>query len=163
MINWVGMMESGGRRIQRSISIDMTSIKFCDEALMERLSKGPHLSHFINLDKEITKDKPVQKNQNFAGSTMKTNLSLFKEYLENYCRVHPAIHPGMTRIVRFLQSSEKGLPIEIIVFSKFQQVEIFESLQAEIFNQILAILPEFELRIFQNPSGNGLQSTESIQ
>lgn len=139
VINWIGMMESGGRRIQRSISIDMTSISFCDEVFLQKLKNSPYLSHF-------------SRKLNVTNSDAKTNLSLFKQYLESYCSTHPGINSNMTRIVRFLQSSEKGLPIEIIVFSKFQQAEVFESLQAELLNHIIAILPEFELRVFQNPT-----------
>lgn len=139
VINWIGMMESGGRRIQRSVSIDMTSISFCDEVFLENLKNSPYLSNF-------------SRKLNVTKSDAKTNLSLFKQYLESYCSTHPGINSNMTRIVRFLQSSEKGLPIEIIVFSKFQQAEVFESLQAELLNHIIAILPEFELRIFQNPT-----------
>jgi miniconductance mechanosensitive channel len=157
VINWNGMMESGGRRIQRSISIDMTSIRFCDDAFMERMRNAPHLNNLISQGQS---DKGSTPKRGATQSTARTNLSLFKEYLENYCSVHPGIHSNMTRMVRFLPSSEKGLPIEIIVFSKFQQAEVFESLQAEIFDQILAILPEFELRIFQNPSGNGIENIQ---
>jgi len=81
---------------------------------------------------------------------------LFKKYLEGYCRSHPGIHQHMTQIIRFLQSTEKGLPIEVNVFCKAQQAELYEALQAEIFDHIFAVIPEFGLRIFQNPSGSSL-------
>lgn len=149
--NWVGMMESGGRRIQRSISIDMKSIRFCDEVLIEKLKKTLILNNFIEL-KDNSRSKDKNQGLNLAAALGRTNLALFKEYLENYCAQHPGIHPKMTRMVRFLQSGERGLPIEIIVFSKFQAAEAYESLQAEIFNHILVMLPEFDLCIFQNPT-----------
>jgi miniconductance mechanosensitive channel len=153
VINWTGMMESGGRRIQRSINIDMTSIRFCDEVLMEKLKKYPfNIIEPGNTTNGNIQRKEENKGPNSATSLGRTNLSLFKEYLENYCALHPGIHANMTRMVRFLQSGEKGLPIEIIVFSKFQAAEAYESLQAEIFNHILVMLPEFDLRIFQNPT-----------
>jgi len=155
VINWTGMMESGGRRIQRSINIDMTSIRFCDEVLMEKLKKTLVPNNIIetgNSSKENIQDKNQNQSPNLAASLGRTNLSLFKEYLENYCALHPGIHSNMTRMVRFLQSGERGLPIEIIVFSKFQAAEAYESLQAEIFNHILVMLPVFDLRIFQNPT-----------
>ena len=156
VINWIGMMESGGRRIQRSISIDMTSIRFCDDAFMEKLGNAPHVKNFIrqNSGKKNIQGKEMHKGTNLETASTTTNLSLFKEYLENYCSVHPGIQANMFSMVRLLQSSERGLPIEITVFSKFQQADAYEALQSEIFNHILAILPEFELRIFQNPSGN---------
>jgi miniconductance mechanosensitive channel len=165
MINWIGMTESGGRRIQRSISIDMTSIRFCDEALVEKLRLSSHLSSLFsvgNSEPGKSLETDGRKGLKFENLSTRTNLSLFKEYLEWYCSQHPGIHSNMTRIVRFLQSGEKGLPIEINVFSKFQKAEAYESLQAELINQILAVLPEFELSIFQNPSGNGLQSAANI-
>jgi len=166
MINWIGMTESGGRRIQRSISIDMTSVRFCDEALMKKLRSVPRLSNlFSSVNSETGKslDSDDHKRSNFDNLTTITNLSLFKEYIERYCSEHQGIHANMTKIVRFLQSSEKGLPIEITVFSKFQKTEAFESLQAEIFNHILAVLPEFELCVFQNPSGNSPPSIGNVQ
>jgi miniconductance mechanosensitive channel len=157
MINWIGMKESGGRRIKRSISIDMTSIRICDEALKAKLMKVPYLNNFITFGKSDNENFEDKRNKRGMNSTMQntcTNLSLFKEYLEGYCNAHPGIHANMTRMVRFLQPDEKGLPIEIIVFSKFQESEAFERLQSEIFNHIFAVLPDFELRVYQIPSMN---------
>ena len=158
--NWIGMMESGGRRIQRVVSIDMTTIRFCDRALMEKLRRTLHLSDFFNQGYSDDGNYEVEDNiteVNLPKLKTRTNLALFKLYLEGFCNTHPGIHENMTRMVRFLQSNEKGLPIEITVFSKLQEVNAYESLQSDIYNHILAILPEFELRIFQNPSGNGFQ------
>jgi miniconductance mechanosensitive channel len=161
--NWIGMIESGGRRIQRSVNIDITSIHLCDQQLLDRLIKLPGFDEFTNLESLYSTDKQCGMNT----STLKlpalgspTNLSLFKRYLEGYCRQHPGIHENMTRMVRFLQSTEKGLPVEIIVFSKSQQADLYEALQAEIFDFIFAVLPEFGLRIFQNPSGSGILSSD---
>lgn len=161
--NWVGMIESGGRRIQRSVNIDITSIHLCDQQLINRLNKLPRFNEFISL-KMLTEDDSTN---NTNGTTLKmtkldwpTNLSLFKKYLEGYCRSHPGIHDHMTQVVRFLQSTEKGLPIEVNVFSKAQQSELYEALQAEIFDHIFAIIPEFGLRVFQNPSGGGFQPSD---
>jgi len=148
MINWIGMVESGGRRIQRSINIDMTSIRYCDQAFIERLKKMPYFGDFFHLDKSTA----VKKNH--LSSDHMTNLALFKKYLEYYCTTHPDIHENMTRMVRFLQPTELGLPVEITFFSKLQEVYAYEDLYAETFNHFLAILPEFDLRVFQNPSGN---------
>jgi miniconductance mechanosensitive channel len=158
--NWIGMMESGVRRIQRTINIDMTSIRICDEILMDKLRRAPHLKNIISpgkSDKVDIQGKGIEQGMILDASEKRTNLSLFKEYLEKYCALHPGIQANMSRMVRFLQSNEKGLPIEITVFSKYQQVDVYESLQAEIVDHILAALPEFELRIFQNPSGNYFQ------
>jgi miniconductance mechanosensitive channel len=166
MINWIGMTESGGRRIRRSISIDMTSVRICDEELTAKIKKIPYLDNLISFRNFVNENFETRENEislNTFMQTASTNLSLFKKYLETYCITHSGIHENMTRIVRFLQSDEKGLPIEIIVFSKYQEMDAFESLQAEIFNHILAILPEFELRVYQNPSVNIIQYPASIK
>jgi miniconductance mechanosensitive channel len=161
--NWIGMIESGGRRIQRSVNIDITSIHFCNDAMISRLNK---LHGFVEYSNQVSTNAPddiKDKNKGVltkGGFDKTTNLLLFKKYLEGYCCAHPGIHENMTRIIRFLQSSEKGLPIEVNVFSKAQQSELYEALQAEIFDHIFAVLPEFELRVFQNPSGGSVPSSE---
>jgi len=157
VINWIGMKESGGRRIQRNVNIDMTSIMLCDQPMLERIFRLPMFHEFLNTDSAGPDD--FQDDLDVGALKMNlfdtpTNLSLFKKYLEGYCRLHPGIHEHMTRIVRFLQSTERGLPVEIIVFSKAQNSMLYEALQAEIFDHIFAVLPEFGLRVFQNPSGN---------
>jgi len=162
--NWIGMIESGGRRIQRSVNIDITSIHLCDQRLIDRLiTKLPRFNEFIQLEM-FTEDNyqgdPKDSSLIMTKLDWPTNLALFKKYLEGYCRSHPGIHQHMTQVVRFLQSTEKGLPIEVNVFSKAQQSEIYEALQAEIFDHIFAIIPEFDLRVFQNPSGNSIPSPD---
>lgn len=161
--NWIGMIESGGRRIQRSVNIDITSIHFCNQDLIDRLNKLPGFKEFVSLEIFTEDDflpdimvKPIK----LTGFDFPTNLALFKKYLEGYCRSHPGIHEHMTQIVRFLQSTEKGLPIEVNVFCKAQQSEFYEALQAEIFNHIFAVIPEFGLRVFQNPSGCSIMSSD---
>ncbi len=157
--NWIGMIESGGRRIQRSVNIDINTIRLCDQVMLDRISRLPHFNEFLN--PESSNGDDYQDDLNVAQFKMDlfefpTNLSLFKKYLEGYCCSHPGIHENMTRMVRFNQSNERGLPVEVIVFSKAQQGDLYEALQAEIFDHIFAILPEFGLRVFQSPSGNVL-------
>ena len=159
VINWSGMLESGGRRIQRSVNVDITSIRLCDKILMERICKLPMYSEFLNAESSNPDD--YEDDLNVDALKMKlfdnpTNIWLFKKYLEGYLCFHPGIHEHMTRIVKFLQSTERGLPVEIIVFSKAQQSTLYEALQSELFDHIFAILPEFGLRVFQNPSGISL-------
>jgi len=164
VINWVGMLDSGGRRIQRAVNVDISSIRICDQPMLDRINKLPMYNEFLNADRSDPDE--YQNDLNVGALKMNlfdtpTNLSLFKKYLEGYCSLHPGIHEHMTRIVRFLQSTEKGLPIEIIVFSKAQQSMLYEALQAEIFDHIFAVLPEFGLRVFQNPAGSNLPLTDS--
>ena len=155
--NWIGMTESGGRRIKRTVNIDLTSIRLCDQQMLERIYKLPRFNEFLIPDSSIQDDSQNDIDVGAFKSNLfdtPTNLSLFKKYLEGYCRAHPGIHENMTRMVRFLQSADNGLPVEVIVFSKAQQSILYEALQTEIFDHIFTILPEFGLRMFQNPSGN---------
>lgn len=157
--NWTGMEESGGRRIKRSINIDMKSVRFCDKALLEKLSHFYLLKDYLEeRENEILKHNKklnVQEGDIFNGRRQ-TNLGIFRRYLENYLRQHPMIHQEMTFLVRHLQPSEKGLPLEFYVFSKNQEWAKYEAIQADIMDHVLAILPEFGLKVFQNPSGNDL-------
>jgi len=157
--NWIGMEESGGRRIKRSVNLDMRSVRFCDKALLDKLSRFYLLKDYLaEREKEIeeyNKKLNVQEGDVFNGRRQ-TNLGIFRRYLENYLHQHPMIHQDMTFLVRHLQPSEKGLPLEFYVFSKSQEWAKYESIQADIMDHVLAILPEFGLRVFQNPSGNDI-------
>lgn len=154
--NWKGMEESGGRRIKRSINIDMNSVGFLDEAQIERVEKFFLLSDYINSKKKEISDYNTSLKVDdtvVTNGRRMTNLGTFRAYLENYLHQHPQIHQDMTFLVRQLQPSEKGIPMEIYVFSKDQAWANYEAIQADIFDHVLAILPEFGLRVFQNPSG----------
>ena len=108
--NWIGMLESGGRRIQRAVNIDINSIRLCDAQMLERINRLPMINEFLN--PESSNGDDYQDDVNVSALKMNifdtpTNLSLFKKYLEGYCRVHPGIHENMTRIIRLLQSTDK--------------------------------------------------------
>jgi len=143
-INWDGMEKSGVRRIQRSIKIDMTSVKFCDEKMIESFRNNPIINK--NLD------------WNFSSIEKPTNLGVFRRYLEEYLRVKPIFDPSINFVVRYLQPTENGIPVEINVYSKEQRWVEYEKIQADIFDHVLAIVPEFELRVFQNPTGADFKS-----
>jgi len=158
--NWKGMEESGGRRIKRSINIDMNSVGFLDAEQIEKFRKYHLLNDYVHRkEKEISefnKSLKLEEDQVTNGRKM-TNLGTFRIYLEEYLKQHPKIHQDMTFLVRHLQPSEKGLPIEIYVFSNDQAWANYEAIQADIFDHILAIIPEFGLRVFQNPTGSDFQ------
>lgn len=156
--NWIGMQESGGRRIQRSVFIDMTCIKFADQQFIERINQLPVIKSYIQQKKELDPSFPAWTDQLGAQPT---NLAMFRAYLEAFLWVNPNTHNNMTMIVRFLQSTERGLPLEYIVFSKEQQSDLFESISAEIVDHILAVITEFDLRVFQNPSGSDFRAIAS--
>lgn len=155
--NWKGMEESGGRRIKRSINIDMTSVKFCSEEMIQRFRKIQVLDNYIDAkEKEISKfnEKHNIDPSVLANGRRMTNLGTFRKYMEGYLHAHPLIHDNMTFLIRQLQPNDKGIPIEIYVFSKDQEWANYEAIQADIFDHILAVIPEFELKVFQSPTGS---------
>lgn len=158
--NWKGMEDSGGRRIKRSINIDMKSVGFLTGDQIEKFRKFYLLRDYISeKEKEIeryNRSLKLEESEVTNGRKM-TNLGTFRKYLENYLHQHPKIHQDMTFLVRHLQPTERGLPIEIYVFSNDQEWANYEAIQADIFDHILAIIPEFGLRVFQNPTGDDFQ------
>ena len=158
-INWKGMEQSGGRRIKRSINIDMTSVKFCSQELLEKFRKFVLIAAYVEKKQqeidEFNTKLQVPPEQHFNGRRQ-TNLGIFRKYLDAYLRNHPMINTDMTFLVRHLQPSDKGIPIEIYVFCKDKRWANYEAIQADIFDHILAVIPEFELSIYQAPSGRDL-------
>lgn len=159
-MNWRGMEESGGRRIKRSINIDMQSVTFCTPEMIEKFKKIHHLKEYIeSRQKEINeynREHNVDESVLVNGRRM-TNLGVFRKYVENYLLRNPKINKNMTFLVRYLQPTEKGIPLEVYVFSADQRWAFYEGIQADIFDHILAVIPEFGLKVFQLPSGNDLR------
>jgi len=158
--NWRGMSESGGRRIKRSICIDMNTACFADEAMLKRFRRMELLKAYVDktqqeIDSENT-EKGIDLSATVVNGRHQTNLGIFRAYLVQYLRSHPKIHTGMTFLVRHLQPTPQGLPIEIYVFSSDKVWANYEAIQADIFDHILAAIPEFGLRVFQQPSGSDL-------
>jgi len=154
--NWRGMSESGGRRIKRSISLDMNTIQFCTEEMLDRFSKIQYISSYIEKQKiELQTYNQVEQvdDSSLVNGRRMTNVGTFRAYVEAYLKNHPKINHEMTFLVRQLAPSEHGLPIEIYVFSKDKAWANYESIQADIFDHILAVIPEFDLQVFQDPSG----------
>ena len=159
-INWRGMSESGGRRIKRSIKIDVTSIHFVDEKELEQLNQIAILKNYLrpkqreveeyNARHEIEASLPI-------NGRRQTNIGIFRAYVQEYLRRNPKLHSNMTFLVRQLAPTETGLPLEIYVFSKDQVWANYEAIQADIFDHLFAALPTFGLRAFQNPSGHDFQ------
>jgi miniconductance mechanosensitive channel len=153
------MFESGGRRIKRSILIDQTSVKFCDDALLNRLSKIQLLHGYLaERSREIAEYNRLHNidSSSLVNGRHMTNLGTFRAYLMAYLRNHPGVHQGMITMVRQLQPTPDGIPMEIYAFTNDVAWVNYEGIQADIFDHVLAVVPEFELRIFQNPSGHDL-------
>lgn len=155
--NWRGMSESGGRRIKRAIHIDMSTIQFCTEAMIEKFSKIHCIKNYI----EVKKEELAEYNAvnaldegNIVNRRRLTNIGTFRAYAVAYLKNHKQIHQEMTFIVRQLAPGEHGLPIEIYVFCKDTAWANYEAIQADIFDHLLAAVPEFGLKVFQDPTGN---------
>jgi len=159
--NWRGMDESGGRRIKRAINIDMTSVKFCTPEMLKRFEKIQLVSEYLKTrQKEITefnKEHKVDTSELINGRNL-TNVGTFRAYVKAYLENHPKIHNNMTFLIRHLPPGEYGLPIEIYVFSNDQVWANYEAIQADIFDHILAVIPVFELRVFQQPTGSDFKN-----
>ena len=154
--NWRNMNLSGGRRIKRYVNIDLGSIKFCSSEMLERYKLIQLISKDIKKRQEeimvYNKKQQVDESTLVNGRRL-TNIGVFRSYVEAYLRQHPMIHNNMTFLIRQLSPSENGLPIEIYVFCKDTNWTAYEAIQADIFDHILAVVPEFDLRVFQEPSG----------
>lgn len=155
--NWRGMQESGGRRIKRAIYIDLGSIRFCDKEMLARFHKVDILQDYLDskrLEIEAENQPRVIEMDSPLDGRQLTNLGTFRAYIESYLRNHPNIHhEGMTFLVRQLASGPKGVPLEIYVFTKTTEWVTYEQIQADIFDHLLAAVPLFDLRVFQEPTG----------
>jgi len=153
--NWRGMEDSGGRRIKRHISIDMDTVKFCTPEMLARFRKIKAVTEYIDRREaeieQYNQDLGIDPEIKVNGRRQ-TNLGVFQAYLKAYLRNRPDINNDMTFIVRQLQPTEKGLPIELYVFANTTEWVAYEEIQVSIFDHILASIPEFELRVFQYPS-----------
>jgi miniconductance mechanosensitive channel len=151
--NWRGMEESEGRRIKKSINIDMKSITFYSDNMLKKLEENPIISKFFDSKKYVAESTVSDSTNKDPEHRTLTNLGLFRAYLENYLKSISLIHPDMTQLVHYLQPGEFGLPLEMVVFSTEKAGIPYEKLQCEIYDHILALLPLFELRVFQRPTG----------
>jgi len=155
--NWAGMQRSAGRRIKRSISIDLSSVKFCDASMLQRFAKIQHINEYIQTKQREVDEFNSGQNIDLASSAngrRLTNLGTFRAYVQAYLRNHPQISQDLTLMVRQLKPTETGVALEIYVFSTEKRWVHYEAIQADIFDHIIAVVPEFDLQLFQNPSGS---------
>ncbi|ASJ98439.1 mechanosensitive ion channel family protein [Shewanella marisflavi] len=158
--NWRGMSESGGRRIKRAVNIDIDSIAFLNEEQLKRLGKINLLKDYLaRKQAEIAEfNANIQDGDMPVNSRHLTNVGTFRAYLLEYMRKHPKVHQEMTLLVRQLAPTTEGLPIEIYIFTNDTRWAVYEDIQADIFDHIYAILPQFNLRAFQAPTGADVRS-----
>jgi miniconductance mechanosensitive channel len=157
--NWTGMSESGGRRIKRAIRIDMRSIKFLDEELKNRLYRIQILKPYMDAKeaeiKKYNEENGIDDSCLVNGRRM-TNIGTFRAYAQAYLSSHQNVNTDMTFMVRHLPPDEKGLPLEIYVFSKQKEWVKYEAVQADIFDHLLAVISDFDLRLFEYPTGEDM-------
>ncbi|MGD8822183.1 MAG: mechanosensitive ion channel, partial [Anaerolineales bacterium] len=155
--NWRGMTESGGRRIKRAIFLDLASVRFCDQEMIARFRKIDVLSEYLDQELEalaqVNQASPAKADSPLDQHSL-TNLGAFRVYIEAYLRSHPGIHQEKhTFLVRQLAPGPTGVPLEVYVFTKTTDWIEYETIQAEIFDHLLAAVPTFDLRVFQEPTG----------
>ena len=164
--NWRAMSESGGRRIKRAINLDISTIKFVDRDDLERFKKFTILKG--ELDRRIAdidgwnSEHGIDTTEQINGRRQ-TNIGLFRAYIEAYLRNHPKVHSeGFTFLVRHLDPGPTGLPIELYVFSNDNRWVQYEHIQADIFDHLLAAVPQFDLAVFQTPTGRDVASLRGM-
>jgi len=163
--NYRGMKDSGVRRMKRSISIDMSSVKFCTQEMLDKFRKITILQEYIdrteaeleNYNKENHIDNSV-----FINGKRQTNIGVFRAYLEEYLAHHPLVDNKSDLLVRQLQPNSSGIPIEIYAFTLETGFIRYEKVQSDIFDHILAIVPQFDLRVFQSPTGEDLKQSNAV-
>jgi miniconductance mechanosensitive channel len=151
------MEESGVRRICRSINIDINSVHFCTAEELKKFAKIHRIKDYIaTTELELTQFNAEQKIDNsvLVNGKRQTNLGVFRNYLTAYLQNNPDISSEMTLMVRQLEPGMNGIPLQIYVFSKVQAWIEYERIQSDIFDHVLAVIPEFNLRAFQNPTGS---------
>jgi len=154
--NWRGMQESGGRRIKRSLYLDQQSVHFLSSDECERLHRFNLLDEYLTEKRREIDEwnaKLEERGKEPVNTRRITNIGSFRAYVERYLRSHGGIHQGMTLMVRQLSPTADGLPLEIYCFTNTVAWTGYEAIQSDIFDHLLAILPEFGLRVFQHPSG----------
>ena len=162
--NWRGMSESGGRRIKRTLRLDASSVRFLDAAEMAYFSRFELLHDYMGAKTVAVQEANTQARAQLgdkadlpANQRRLTNLGTFRAYVEAYLRAHPRIHQNMTLMVRTLEPTPEGVPLELYCFTATTAWVAYEATQGDIFDHLLAILPEFGLRLYQSPSGNDMR------
>ena len=156
--NWRGMQESGGRRIKRAIHLDMNSVRFCDEDQLDRFETIELIRDYVHERRKVVAlhntARMVDVSELVNGRRL-TNVGIFRAYVAAYLR-SPRIHQDMTFLVRQLAPTPQGLPLEIYVFTTTTEWPVYEEIQSDIFDHLLAVVPRFGLRVFQEPTGTDL-------
>lgn len=156
--NWRGMQESGGRRIKRAINLKISKVKFCDQEMLDRFSKVALVKDYIaQRQKEIdayNSEKHIDTKSSVVNGRRMTNIGILRAYILNYIKQNPNINQEMTCMVRQLEATEKGVPMEVYCFSAIKAWVDYERIQSDMFDHILAAVHQFDLEVFENPAGS---------
>ena len=162
--NWRGMSESGGRRVKRALYIDQASIRFLTDQERDRMRRFALIDHYLDRKQrelEEYNQRLLAEGRDPVNTRRVTNIGTFRAYVAAYLAAHPRVHQGLTRMVRQLQPGPQGLPLEVYCFTNTTAWVEYESIQADIFDHLYAILPEFSLRVFQAPAGGDIREAIS--
>jgi miniconductance mechanosensitive channel len=154
--NWRGMSEAGGRRIKRALHLDLSTVRFLTEEEIDRLGRYQLLRDYMARKQQELAEQPGASDPPpgvVPELRRLTNAGTFRAYVDEYLKAHPSVHPGMTLLVRQLAPTPQGLPIEVYCFTNDTAWARYEGIQGDIFDHLIAILPEFGLRAFQEPAG----------
>ncbi|MEY2963246.1 MAG: hypothetical protein RL754_507 [Bacteroidota bacterium] len=160
-VNWRGMAEEGARRIKRNIDIDISSIRHLDEGLQDSLKEIDLINEFMKIRQEEIDISNAQKSirgASLLNGRRQTNIGLYRKYIEFYLRSHESVRGDFTLLVRQLQPTEHGLPIEVYCFVNTTDWAKYESTMADIFDHLYAATRHFDLRLFQSPSGSDIRA-----
>jgi len=159
--NWRGMMETGGRRIMRDILIDQSSIRFCDEAMLQKFENIHLLQDYLKEKKKDLAEYNAAHNiddSSLVNGRHLTNIGTYRAYVEAYLENHPKIHKGLLHMVRQMPPSPQGVALQIYAFTNDTNWVNYENIQADIFDHLLSVLPEFGLRRYQYPTGDDVRT-----
>lgn len=159
--NWRGMSDSGGRRIARSVIIDADTVKFCTPEILQRFKKYQLVAKYItDTENDIAKfnEENGIDTSSLVNGRRQTNIGIFRAYLVQYLMNNPNVNKDMTILVRQQNPVETGIPIQIYCFSKNKDWVPYEAIQSDIFDHIFAVIPEFDLRVYQKPSSYSIEN-----
>lgn len=160
--NWRGMQQSGGRRVMRSVSIDMTSVRFCTPEMLDRYRAIDLIRDYIDRTEQrieqYNTEHGIASCERRINGLHQTNLGVFRAYLVRYLQQEVPVNRSMTLMVRQMQPTETGLPMQLYFFTDTVVWEEYEGIQSDVFDHVLAVIPAFDLRVFQNISGGDLNS-----
>ena len=165
--NWRGIKESGGRRIKRSLNIDISSIRFLKWSEIEYLRNSHVLKEYINKKMDdvnvYNRKHLLHSSSTLTNGRWLTNIGTYRAYIQEYLRNHPGIRTDMGLMVRQLAPGEHGLPLEIYTFTKTTVWAEYEGIQADILDHLLSVAPEFGIRVFQQPTGGDFSNLKQLQ